>query len=130
MSDQTKVPKWWVGVTAPSLVVAPRPAARLHAPEAQLDRFLLKIKVDYPKRDDFIKVFLKVSRHYKIKPEEEVLAHLLKNKYPAHGNVFSSYHAPFLIDQMLSMIDYESRERKMTVELIDRAWENLFVKDD
>ncbi len=97
---------------------------------AALRRIYYKIKVDHPNRDDFIKVFLKVSRHYKIKPEEEVLAHLLKNKYPAHGNVFSSYHAPFLIDQMLSMIDYESRDRKMTVELVDRAWENLYVKDD
>jgi MoxR-like ATPase len=97
---------------------------------AALRRIYYKIKVDHPSRDDFIKVFLKVSRHYKIKPEEDVLAHLLKEKYPAHGNVFSSYHAPFLIDQMLSMMDYESRERKMTIELVDRAWENLYVKDD
>ena len=97
---------------------------------AALRRIYYKIKVDNPSRDDFIKIFVKTCRHYKIRPDEEVLKHLLKNKYPAENNVFASYHAPFLIDQSLSICDYEGRERQMTVDLVDRAWENLFVKDD
>ncbi|MFQ5621816.1 MAG: ATPase [Paracoccaceae bacterium] len=96
---------------------------------AALRRIYYKIKVANPIRDDFIKVFVKTSRAYNIKPEEAVLAHLLKNRYPEVGNVYASYHAPFLIDQMLSIIDYEGRERKMTVELAERAWENLFVDE-
>ena len=96
---------------------------------AALRRIYYKILIDGPSRDDFIKVFLKVSQHYKIKPSEQVITHLLTNKYPAVDNNFASYHAPFLIDQMLSICEYEQREREMSVELVDRAWENLFVKE-
>ncbi|MEO0914708.1 MAG: ATPase, partial [Pseudomonadota bacterium] len=38
---------------------------------AALRRIYYKIKVDNPNRDDFIKVFVKTSRHYKVKPDEE-----------------------------------------------------------
>jgi hypothetical protein len=96
---------------------------------AALRRIYYKIKVDNPVREDFIKIFIKTCRHYKIHPDEEVLTHLLKTRYPAKGNQFASYHAPFLIDQMLSIADYEGRERKMTVDLVDRAWANLFVDE-
>ncbi len=97
---------------------------------AALRRIYYKIKVGNPDRDDFIKVFIKTARHYKLKPEEDVLTHLLKNKYPEVDNHFASYHAPFLIDQMLSIADYEGLERKMTIELVDRAWENLFLDEE
>jgi hypothetical protein len=50
-------------------------------------------------------------------------------KYPAVDNQFASYHAPFLIDQSLSICDYEGLERGLTVDLVDRAWENLFVEE-
>ncbi|HSF92527.1 MAG TPA: ATPase, partial [Paracoccaceae bacterium] len=96
---------------------------------AALRRIYYKILIDSPSRDDFIKVFIKTCRHYRIRPEEEVLTHLLKKKYPPTGNSFQSYHAPFLIDQSLSICTYEGRPPELTPELIDRAWENLFVKD-
>ncbi len=96
---------------------------------AALRRIYYKIKVDNPNKDDFIKVFVKVCRHYRITPDENVLMHLLKNKYPEVDNQFASYHAPFLIDQSLSICDYEGMERQMTVELVDRAWENLFLEE-
>lgn len=96
---------------------------------AALRRIYYKVLVDGPSRDDFIKIFVKISKHYKIKPEESVLAHLLKNKYPEVNNLFASYHAPFLVDQMLAIAEYEQRPRAMSIDLVDRAWENLFVKD-
>ena len=96
---------------------------------AALRRIYYKILIDGPTRDDFIKVFFKVCQAYKIKPSEEVITHLLANKYPSVDNNFASYHAPFLIDQMLSICEYEQRERGMSIELVDRAWENLFVKE-
>ncbi|MEM8786628.1 MAG: ATPase [Pseudomonadota bacterium] len=96
---------------------------------AALRRIYYKIKIDNPNRDDFIKVFVKTARHYKINPDEGVLTHLLKHKYPDVGNNFANYHAPFLIDQMLSICEYEGRPKKMTVDLVERAWENLFVTE-
>ncbi|WP_112321628.1 ATPase [Oceanibium sediminis] len=96
---------------------------------AALRRIYYKIKIDSPSREDFIKVFVKTSRQYKLNPDEGVLTHLLKKKYPEHGNKFQNYHAPFLIDQMLSIAEYEGRPREMSIDLVDRAWENLFVDD-
>ncbi len=96
---------------------------------AALRRIYYKIKIDNPTRDDFIKVFVKTCRHYRITPQEDVLTHLMKNKYPEVDNAYASYHAPFLIDQSLSICDYEGREREMTIELVDRAWENLFLEE-
>lgn len=96
---------------------------------AALRRIYYKIKIDNPTRDDFIKVFVKTCRHYRITPKEDVLTHLMKNKYPEVNYAYASYHAPFLIDQSLSICDYEGREREMTVELVDRAWENLFLEE-
>jgi hypothetical protein len=96
---------------------------------AALRRIYYKIKVDNPSRDDFIKIFVKTCRHYKLRPDEEVLKYLLNTKYPSVDNEFASYQAPFLIDQSLSICEYEGYEPHLSVELIDRAWENLFVDD-
>ncbi|MEM9428214.1 MAG: ATPase [Pseudomonadota bacterium] len=96
---------------------------------AALRRIYYKIKVDNPNRDDFIKVFVKTSRHYKVQPDEQIMTYLLREKYPAQNNQYANYHAPFLIDQVLSICDYEGLPRKMTPELIDRAWENLFLNE-
>ncbi|PCJ74718.1 MAG: ATPase [Rhodobacteraceae bacterium] len=96
---------------------------------AALRRIYYKIKVDNPSRDDFIKIFVKTCRHYKLRPDEEVLKYLLNTKYPLVDNQFASYQAPFLIDQSLSICEYEGYEPHMSIELIDRAWENLFVED-
>lgn len=96
---------------------------------AALRRIYYKIKINNPSRDDFIKIFVKTCRHYKLRPDENVMKHLLNVKYPSIDNEFSAFHAPFLIDQSLSICEYEGYEPHMSVELIDRAWENLFVVD-
>ena len=96
---------------------------------AALRRISYKVLVDGPSRDEFIKIFLLICKLKKIRPTEEVMAHLLAKKYPTVNNKFASYHAPFLIDQMTAICEYEQREKEMTPDLIDRAWENLFVAD-
>ncbi len=96
---------------------------------AALRRIYYKIKVDNPTKEDFVKIFVKTCRHYHIRPDENVMKHLILNKYPAVNNQYSAYHAPFLIDQSLSICDYEGRPREMTVDLVDRAWGNLFVDE-
>ena len=96
---------------------------------AALRRIAYKVLIDGPNREDYIKIFLLISKMKGIRPTEEVLAHLLNNKYPTVDNLYANYQPGFLIDQMLSICDYEQREKEMTVDLVDRAWEHLFVKD-
>jgi len=96
---------------------------------AALRRIAYKIPIDGPSRDDFVEIFQRVSRAKGIEPCEAVWTHLLQNKYPSVDNEYANYQPGFLIDQMISICEYEQRDVSMTVELVDRAWENLFVKD-
>lgn len=96
---------------------------------AALRRIAYKVLIDGPSREDYIKIFLLIARHKNVRPTEEVLTHLLRNKYPLVNNNYANYQPGFLIDQMISICEYEQREKVMTVDLVDRAWENLFVKD-
>jgi hypothetical protein len=61
---------------------------------------------------------------------EPALVHLLKNKYPTINNTFANYQPVFLIDQMISICKFEGIPYQMSPELIDRAWANMFVKDE
>lgn len=96
---------------------------------AALRRVYYKILVDGPTREDFVRIFLAACKSRQIDNDEAALDHLLNTKYPEVGNTYSSYHAPFLIDQMVSICEFEGRKRMMSADLIDRAWENLFVRE-
>ena len=57
------------------------------------------------------------------------VVHLLRNRYPEVDNVYANFHAPFLVDQILSICAYEEMPPKMTPDIMDRAWANLFVDE-
>ncbi len=97
---------------------------------AALRRIFYKIKIDGPTQEEFLKVFAMVAKKKKIALDEESLLHLLKVKYPTIDNVFANYHANFLIDQIISVCEYEGIPNQMTPDLLDRAWANMYVKDE
>ena len=97
---------------------------------AALRRIFFKIKIDGPTQEEFLKVFAMVAKKKKIPLNEEALIHLLKVRYPTIDNVYANYHANFLIDQMISVCEYEGIPNQMTPALIDRAWANMYVKDE
>ena len=98
--------------------------------QAALRRIFFKIKIDGPSQEDFLKIFALVARKKKMQLDEASLVHLLKNKYPTIDNIYANYQPVFLIDQMIAVCDFEGWPYKMTPELVDRAWSNLFVKDE
>lgn len=97
---------------------------------AALRRIFFKIKVDGPDQANFLKIFSLVAKKKKMALCERSLIHLLKNKYPTINNVYANYQPVFLIDQMIAVCDFEGWPYKMTPELVDRAWSNMFVKDE
>ncbi len=97
---------------------------------AALRRIFFKIKVDGPNQDNFLKIFAMVARKKKMPLDEGTLLHLLKNKYPTINNNYANYQPVFLIDQMISICEFENIPYQMTPELIDRAWANMFVRDE
>jgi hypothetical protein len=98
--------------------------------QAALRRIFFKIKIDGPDQQNFLKIFSMVAKKKKIALCEKSLIHLLKNKYPTIKNVYANYQPVFLIDQMIAVCNFEGWPYKMTPELIDRAWANMFVKDE
>ncbi|MEL6511359.1 MAG: ATPase [Pseudomonadota bacterium] len=98
--------------------------------KAALRRIFFKIKIDGPEQKDFLKIFSLVARKKKMPLDEKALIHLLKVKYPTIENVYANYQPVFLIDQMIAICEFEGIPYQMTPDLIDRAWANMFVKQE
>ncbi len=98
--------------------------------QAALRRIFFKIKIDGPNQKNFLKIFAMVAKKRKMPLDEGTLIHLLKNKYPTIDNTFANYQPIFLIDQMIAICDFEGMPYQMSPALIDRAWANMFVKDE
>lgn len=98
--------------------------------KAALRRIFFKIKIDGPTQEDFLKIFAMVARKKKIALDETTLVHLLKKKYPTIDNIYANYQPIFLIDQMISICEFEGIPHQMSPDLIDRAWANMFVKEE
>ncbi|MDW4499494.1 ATPase [Sulfitobacter sp. D35] len=98
--------------------------------QAALRRIFFKIKIDGPNQENFLKIFAMVARKRGMPLDEATLVHLLKVKYPTIDNVYANYQPIFLIDQMMSICDFEGIPYQMSPDLIDRAWANMFVKDE
>lgn len=62
--------------------------------------------------------------------DEASILYLLREKYPSIDNNFANYQPTFLIDQIIAMCDFEGQPYRMTPELVDRAWANMFVRDE
>ncbi|MBO6854969.1 MAG: ATPase [Marivivens sp.] len=98
--------------------------------KAALRRIFYKIKIDGPNKDNFLKIFAMVARKKGMPLDEAALLHLLNVKYPTIDNIYANYQPVFLIDQMISICEFEGIPYQMTPELIDRAWANMFVREE
>jgi len=98
--------------------------------KAALRRIFFKIKIDGPCQSDFLKIFSLVAKKKKMPLDEKALIHLLKVKYPTIDNVYANYQPVFLIDQMIAICEFEGIPYQMTPELIERAWSNMFVREE
>lgn len=97
---------------------------------AALRRIFFKIKVDGPDQEMFLKIFAMIAKKKRMPLSEAALMHLLRVKYPTIGMNFANYQPGFLIDQMIAICAFEGIPNQMTPELIDRAWGNMFVRDE
>ncbi|SFL14061.1 ATPase [Shimia haliotis] len=98
--------------------------------QAALRRIFYKIKIDGPSQENFLKIFALVAKKKGMPLDESALIHLLKHKYPTIDNIYANYQPVFLIDQMISICEFEGIPYQMSPDLIDRAWANMFVKDE
>ena len=97
---------------------------------AALRRIFFKIKIDGPNQENYLKIFAMMARKRKMPLDEATMIHLLKVKYPTINNNFANYQPVFLIDQMIAICEFENMPYHMTPALIDKAWGNMFVRDE
>ena len=97
---------------------------------AALRRIFFKIKIDGPNQENYLKIFAMVARKKRMPLDERTLLYLMKTKYPTIDNTYANYQPVFLIDQMISICEFEGIPNQMSPDLIDRAWANMFVKDE
>ena len=97
---------------------------------AALRRIFFKIKIDGPSQENFLKIFAMVARKKKMPLDETALMHLMKVRFPTIANNYANYQPIFLIDQMIAVCEFENIPYQMTPELIDRAWGNMFVRQE
>lgn len=96
---------------------------------AALRRIFFKILIEAPSREDMLKIFMLVAKAKHFTLEKEALIYLFGAKYDEVDHKYAAYQAPFLIDQMSSICQYQGLPRAMTPDLIDQAWANMFVVD-
>jgi energy-coupling factor transporter ATP-binding protein EcfA2 len=97
--------------------------------KAALRRIAHKILVEGPNRDQMLQIYLGYSKAVNLTFPEDVAIYLFTEKYPSVDNEYAAFHAKFLIDQMFSIAEYESRKPEITIPLIERAWGNLYVSE-
>jgi hypothetical protein len=97
---------------------------------AALRRIFFKIKIDGPSQENFLKIFAMVARKRKMPLDERALMYLMKVKFPTINDLYANYMPIFLIDQMISVCEFENIPYQMTTDLIDRAWDNMFVRQE
>jgi energy-coupling factor transporter ATP-binding protein EcfA2 len=97
--------------------------------KAALRRIAHKILVEGPNRDQMLQIYLGYSKAVNLTFPEDVAIYLFTEKYPTVDNEYAAFHAKFLIDQMFSIAEYETRKPAITIPLMERAWANLFVQE-
>ena len=97
---------------------------------AALRRIFFKIRIDGPDQEGFLKIFAMVARAKKVPLDERALVHLMKVRFPTIDNLYANYMPRFLIEQMMAVCEFENIPYQMSPDLIDRAWSNMFVKDE
>ena len=98
--------------------------------QAALRRIFFKVKIDGPNQEQFLRIFAMVAKKKGVPLDEASLIHMLKKKYPTINNVYANYHPVFLCDQIKAICDFEGIPYQMRPEFIDRAWENLYVREE
>lgn len=98
--------------------------------QAALRRIFFKIKIDGPGQEQFLKIFAMVAHRKNVPLDERSLVYLMKTKYPTINDVYANYQPLFLMEQIMAICEFEGIPYQMTPELIDRAWANMFVRDE
>jgi chromosomal replication initiation ATPase DnaA len=104
------------------------------SPEKLLDPGLLrrvkyKLRIEPPSMPEFVTIFQRVCKEFRLELPDEVLAFLLEDFYPHTGVTCAAFHPIFIVEHAIASCRYQEKELRLTEELVQDALENLYISD-
>jgi hypothetical protein len=99
------------------------------AEDAFFRRIQIKVKVDSPTEENYLKIFKLNCQLYGIEFNQEIYNYLVKTYYYDVGRVFQAVHPGDLLEILIALCNYEKREPALAIDLIDTACQSYFVEN-
>ena len=97
--------------------------------EAFLRRIGHKIRFSAMAEADYRSVFRKQCEEYGVEFRETVFQRLLSDYHAPHGKPLLACYPRDLLSQVRDFARYEGVTPELTVEALDRAWQNYFIEE-
>ena len=97
--------------------------------EAFLRRIRYKVFAESPTLEDFKLIFERCCRDRNLDYDESIVDGLVRDVLTRRGIPLRGTHPRDLIDQALSLADYHSRPRRLTLDLLKEASSSYFVDE-
>jgi len=95
----------------------------------QLRRVKYKLRIEPPSMPEFVTIFQRVCKRYRLELPDEVLAYLMEDFYPRTGVSCAAFHPEFIVEHAVSSCRYRGKQAVLTEELVRDAMENLYVSE-
>jgi SpoVK/Ycf46/Vps4 family AAA+-type ATPase len=96
--------------------------------DAFLRRIQVKVEVTRPDEKLFYRLFVAMCQQLNLPFDKDVFVHLLREWYHKTGREFQAVHPRDILKGVVALCEYEGIPNQLTVELIDEACRNYFVK--
>jgi len=96
--------------------------------DAFLRRIQVKVEVTSPDEKLFYRLFVSMCQQLNLPFDKDTFVHLLREWYHKTGREFQAVHPRDILKGVVALCEYEGIPNQLTVELIDEACRNYFVK--
>jgi DNA-binding MarR family transcriptional regulator len=97
--------------------------------EAFLRRIQYKMFLRSPRQPEFMQIFRSFATSRGLEYDESIVLDFVKRRYIEGGHKFRRCHPRDLMTHTIDMINFERRPKKLTAELLERAYRSCFVEE-
>jgi predicted ATPase with chaperone activity len=97
------------------------------AEDAFFRRIQMKVKVESPTEENYRKIFILNCEKFGFEFNEVAYSYLVQTFYHDVGRSFQSVHPGDLLTILTALCNYEKREHRLAIDLLDAACQSYFV---
>jgi hypothetical protein len=97
------------------------------AEDAFFRRIQMKVKVESPTEENYRKIFILNCEKFGFEFNEVAYSYLVQTYYHDVGRSFQSVHPGDLLTILTALCNYENREHRLAIDLLDAACHSYFV---